>query len=183
MDREQVFQLLKEYTKNPNLINHGLAVEAAMGAYAEIFGEDVEKWKIVGLIHDFDYEKYPDMAVHSRKGAEILSEQGYPEDVVYAVHCHNEHHGLPRKSLLDKTLFAVDELCGFIVAVTLVRPNKSLAEVKVKSVKKKMKDKAFARQVSREDIRKGAEELGVELDEHIQTVLSAMQNISDDLGL
>ncbi len=183
MDRKQALQLLKEYTTNANLINHSLAVEAAMGAYAEKFGEDVEKWKIVGLIHDFDYEKYPDMAVHAQKGAEILKEQGYPEDVVYAVHCHNEYHGLPRKSLLDKTLFAVDELCGFIVAVTLVRPNKSLAEVKVKSVKKKMKDKAFARQVSREDIRNGAEELGVEPDEHIQTVLSAMQSISADLGL
>jgi predicted hydrolase (HD superfamily) len=123
------------------------------------------------------------MEVHSKKGAEILKEKGYPEDVVYAILCHNEHHGQPRKSLMDKTLYAVDELCGLIVAVALVRPNKSLAEVKVKSVKKKMKDKAFARQVSREAIKEGATELGAELDEHIETVLTAMKKIAPEIGL
>ena len=183
MNREETLALLKEYTKNQNLVYHALAVEAAMGEYAEKFGEDVDKWKIVGLIHDFDYEKYPDMKVHSKKGAEILQEKGYPEDVVYAIHCHNEYHGLPRKSLMDKTLFAVDELCGLIVAVALVRPNKSLAEVKVKSVKKKMKDKAFARQVNREDIKNGATDLGKELDEHIEIVLTAMKKIAPEIGL
>lgn len=183
MDRNETYELLTEYTKNPNLIKHALAVEAAMGAYAERFNQDVQKWKIVGLIHDFDYEQYPEMEIHSRKGAEILKEKGYPDDVVYAVHCHNEHHGLERKSLLDKALYAVDELCGFIVAVALVRPNKSLAEVKVKSVKKKMKDKAFARQVNREAIQEGAAELGVELDQHIEIVLKAMQGIASELGL
>lgn len=183
MDREKTFELLKEYTKNQNLIFHALAVEAAMGEYAQKFGEDEHKWRIVGLIHDFDYEQYPDMEVHSKKGAEILKQMGYPEDIVYAIHAHNEYHGLQRNSMLDKTLYAVDELCGFVVAVTLVRPNKSLAEVKVKSVKKKMKDKAFARQVNRDAIKDGAQELGVELDEHIQTVLTAMQKIAAQLGL
>ncbi len=183
MDREKTFELLKEYTQNQNLIYHALTVEAAMGEYAQKSGENEEKWRIVGLIHDFDYERYPDMEIHSKKGAEILREEGYPEDVVYAVYAHNEYHGLQRNSLLDKTLYAVDDLCGFIVAVALVRPNRSLAEVKVKSVKKKIKDKAFARQVNRDVIREGAEQLGVDLDEHIQTVLSAMQKIAAQIGL
>jgi len=183
LSREKALELLKEYTKNPNLIKHALAVEAAMAAYARRFGEDEEKWRIVGLLHDFDYEQYPDPAVHSKKGAEILESLGYPEDIVYAVHAHNEHHGLPRKSLLDKTLYAVDELCGFIVAVALVRPSKKLADVEVKSVKKKMKEKAFARQVDRDAIRKGAEELGIPLEEHIQNVLDAMKGIAGELGL
>jgi len=183
LSREKALELLREYTKNPALIKHALAVEAAMAAYARRFGEDENKWRVVGLLHDFDYEKYPDPAEHSKKGAEILAQLGYPEDVVYAVHAHNEHHGLPRKSLLDKTLFAVDELCGFIVAVALVRPSKKLADVKVKSVKKKLKEKAFARQVDREAIRTGAEELGLDLNEHIQVVLEAMQGIASDLGL
>ena len=183
LSREKALELLHEYTKNPNLIKHALAVEAAMAAYAQRFGEDVEKWRIVGLLHDFDYEKYPDPAEHSKKGAEILASLGYPEDVVYAIHAHNEHHGLPRKSLLDKTLYAVDELCGFIVAVALVRPSKKLEDVQVKSVKKKMKEKAFARQVDREAIRKGAEELGIDLNEHIQVVLDAMKKIAPELGL
>ncbi|RKY80003.1 HAD family hydrolase [candidate division KSB1 bacterium] len=183
MNRQDALTLLHEYTKNENLIKHELAVEAAMRAYARKFGEDEEKWGIVGLLHDFDYEQYPDMTLHAKKGAEILREKGYPEDIVYAIHAHNEYHGLPRKSLLDKTLYAVDELCGFLVAVALVRPTKKIAEVEIKSVKKKMKDKSFARQVNREEIRKGAEELGMDLDEHIGIVLEAMKGIAEELGL
>jgi len=183
MDREAALTLLQEYTKNPGLIKHAMAVEAAMGAYAARFNEDVNKWRIVGLVHDLDYEQYPDMKLHAKMAAEILQQKGYPDDIVYAVHAHNEYHGLPQKSLLDKTLYAVDELCGFIVAVALVRPNKSIAEVDVNSVKKKMKNTAFARQVDREAIYKGAETLGVELDEHIRIVLTAMQQIAAELGL
>ncbi len=183
MNRDEAFELLKEYTKSESLIKHALAVEAAMRAYARKFGEDEEKWGITGLLHDFDYEKYPDMKEHALKGAEILAEKGYPEDVVHAVKAHNEYHGVPRESLLDKTLFAVDELCGFITAVTLVRPSKKLEEVEVKSVKKKLKDKSFARQVNREEIRKGAEELGVDLDEHIAFVIEALKPVAQDLGL
>jgi len=183
MDRDDVIELLHEYTKNENLRKHAYAVEAAMLAYAKKFGEDEEKWSIVGLLHDFDYEKYPTAEEHPAKGAEILGEKGYPEDIIYAIQSHAEYLGLERKSLMDKTLFAVDELTGFIVAVALVRPSKSIMDVKVSSVKKKFKDKAFARAVSREDIYKGAEELGVELNEHIALVIEAMQGIADELGL
>ncbi len=183
LNRDEALDLLKEYTKNPNLIKHALAVEAALAAYAEKFNEDLLKWRVVGILHDFDYEQYPDLKIHTNKGAEILRERGYPEDVIYAIRAHNDYNQLERKSLLDKTLYAVDELCGFIVAVALVRPNKSLAEVEVKSIKKKLKDKAFARQVNREDIQKGTEELGVEPNEHFQTVLDGLKKIAPDLGL
>lgn len=183
MTRQQAFSLLNEYTKKDGLIKHALAVEAAMRAYARKFGEDEEAWGIVGLLHDFDYEKYPSMEDHPFKGAEILRQRSYPEEWIEAILGHGDHTGVPRRTQMAKTLFAVDELCGFITAVAYVRPNKKLSEVKVKSVKKKMKDKAFARQVSRDDIRRGAEELGVDLDEHIDFVIKAMQQISDDLGL
>ncbi len=183
MTREQAYALLTEYTQKENLIKHALAVEAAMRAYAQKFGEDEEAWGIVGLLHDFDYERYPSLEDHPFKGAEILREKGYPEEWIEAILGHAEHTGVPRKTLMAKTLFAVDELCGFITAVALVRPDKKLESVKVKSVKKKLKDKAFARQVSREDIRKGAEELGVELEDHISFVLDAMKKIAPDLGL
>ena len=183
MNREDALALLKEYTKNENLIKHALAVEAAMKAYANKYNEDENKWCIVGLLHDFDYEKYPTKEEHPLKGSEILKERGYPEDVRYAILCHADYLGLEKKSLMDKVLPAVDELTGFIVAVTLVRPNKKLSEVKVKSVKKKMKDKAFARQVSREDIVNGAELMNTDLDSHIEIVLNAMKEISDELGL
>lgn len=183
MTRQQAYELLTEYTEKEGLIKHALAVEAAMRAYAKKFGEDEDAWGIVGLIHDFDYEKYPSMEDHPFKGSEILRQRGYPEEWIEAILGHGDHTGVPRKTQMAKTLYAVDELSGFITAVAYVRPNKKLGEVKVKSVKKKMKDKAFARQVSREDIRKGAEELGVELDEHIDFVVKAMQQISDDLGL
>jgi putative nucleotidyltransferase with HDIG domain len=183
MTRNDAYALLTEYTQKEGLIKHALAVEAAMRAYAKKFGEDQEEWGIVGLIHDFDYEKYPTMEDHPFKGAEILREKGYPEEWIQAILGHGNHTGVLRTSLMAKTLFAVDELCGFVTAVGYVRPNKKLDEVRVKSVKKKMKDKAFARQVSREDIQRGAEELGVSLEEHIEFVIKAMQGISDQLGM
>lgn len=183
MDRKQAWALLTEYTTNENLIKHALAVEAAMRAYARKFGEDEEKWGITGLLHDFDYEQHPAAEEHPAWGANLLAEQGWPEDVVYAIRAHGDRLGLPRKSLMDKALYAVDELTGLIVAVALVRPSKSILDVDVKSIKNKWKDKAFARGVHREAIEKGAADLGVDLSEHIAIVLSAMQGIADDLGL
>lgn len=183
MDREKAITLLREFTKNPNLIKHMRAVEAAMRAYAQKFNEDEELWGIVGLLHDFDYEKYPDPADHPYKGAQILNERGYSKEFTDIILAHASHTGEPRDSLAKKTIFAVDELCGLIVAVALVKPSKTLAEVEVKSVKKKMKDKAFARQINRDEIIQGAKELEVSLDEHIKTVLLSMQSISKDLGL
>ena len=181
--RERARELLNEYTKSVSLIKHALAVEAAMRAYARHFGEDEEKWGIAGLLHDFDYEQHPDPKDHPRIGAAILEDRGYPEDIIYAIQAHAEHMHLPRKSLMDKTLFAVDELCGFLTAATLVRPGKKVAEVPVKSVKKKLKDKGFARAVNREEIRQGAAELNLELDAHIAFVRDAMAQVAEDLGL
>ena len=180
--REEAYQLLTEYTKKDGLIKHALAVEAAMREYAKKFKEDEAIWGIVGLLHDFDYEKYPTATDHPYRGAEILKSKGVPEDWINAILSHASYTGVTRDTLMAKTLYAVDELCGFITAVTYVRPNRALAEVKVKSVKKKMKDKAFARQVNRDEIINGAEELGIPLDEHIDFVIKAMQNISDKLG-
>lgn len=182
-NREKALLILKEFTKNPNLIKHMLAVEAAMRTYAQKLGEDEDWWGAVGLLHDFDYERYPDPKDHPFKGAEILQERGYSDDFIKTILAHASHSNEPRDTSAKKTIFAVDELCGFIVAVALVKPNKSLAEVEVKSIKKKMKDKAFARQVKREEIILGAEEMGVPLDKHIGTVLKAMQTISNELGL
>src|SRR5262249_2972262 len=183
MRRSDAWALLNEWTKGEGLINHSLAVEAAMRAYARRFGEDEEKWGLAGLLHDFDYERHPSLDDHPRLGAPVLRENGAPEDVVYAILSHGlDSIAPPRTSLMDKTLFAVDELTGFIIAVALVRPSKSLADVAVSSVKKKMKDKAFARAVQREDITVGAEVLGVSLDEHIHTVLDAMTGIAPQLG-
>ncbi len=183
MTREDAYQLLTEYTQKEGLLKHALSVEAAMRAYAKKNGEDEEAWGIVGLLHDFDYEKYPSLEQHPMEGAKILREKGYPEDWIQAILSHADYTGVPRDNLMRKTLFAVDELCGFITAVAYVRPSRKLAEVRVKSVKKKMKDKRFAAQVSRDDIRNGAAELGVELDEHIDFVIKAMQGISEELGL
>jgi len=183
LNRDDAISLLKEYTKSSNLIKHALAVESAMRSYAAKFGEDVERWGIVGLLHDFDYERYPDLKDHPLRGSEILREKGYPEDVIYAIKSHGDHLGLPRLGLMDKALFAVDELTGFIVAVALVRPSKSIMEVDVEAVKKKMKSKSFAAGVKREDVIKGSEELGVILDEHIDRVIKAMQAVADELGL
>ena len=181
MDREAALKLLREYTKNENLVKHALAVEAALRAYARRFDADEELWGIAGLLHDFDYEKYPNE--HPLKGAALLEQLGYPPEVVHAVRAHADFTGVRRESSLDKALFAVDELTGLLVAAALVQPGKRLAEVKVSSVRKKMKDKSFARGVNREDLIKGAEELGVNLDEHIGSVLAAMQGIAAELGL
>jgi putative nucleotidyltransferase with HDIG domain len=183
MTREDAWALLCEYTKSPGLRKHGLAVEAAMRAYARKYGEDEEKWAIVGLLHDFDYEIHPTLDQHPQEGAKILRQRGYPEDVIYAVLCHADHLDLERKSLMDKAIYAVDELTGLITAVALVKPNKTLAEVDVPSVRKKMKDKAFARSVNRDDIVKGAAALGIDLDEHIAFVIEAMKPAAEELGL
>ncbi len=183
MIRAQAWALLREYTQGESLIRHVLAVEAAMRAYARRFGADEEVWGIVGLLHDFDYEKWPDPKDHPTRGAEILRARGVPEEVVTAILSHAEYLGIPRTTPLMKTLFAVDELCGFITAAALIRPSRSVLDLEASSVKKRMKDKAFARNVKREDIVKGAEELGVPLDEHIQFVIDAVRTVADDLGL
>ncbi|HXK58454.1 MAG TPA: HDIG domain-containing protein [Acidobacteriota bacterium] len=183
VNREMAWKLLTEFTQNDSLIKHALAVEAAMRAYAEKFGEDVERWGVIGLIHDFDYEKYPDPADHPRVGGKILEERGYPPDIIYAVLSHASHMNLPRERPVEKALFAVDELCGFVTAATLVRPGKKVAELPVASVKKKLKDKAFARSVNRNEIYEGAAALGVDLDEHIAFVIAAMARVADRLGL
>lgn len=182
MDREEAWKLLCEYTKNENLRRHGLAVEACMRAYARKFGEDEEKWAVVGLIHDFDYEVYPNAPDHPLKGSEILTERGYPEDMRRAILAHADYTGVPRDTLMAKTLFACDELAGFITACALVRPDR-IRSLEPRSVRKRMKDKAFARAVRREDIITGAEELGVDTSEHIELCIRAMQGISGTLGL
>lgn len=171
-----------EYTKSDALRKHMLAVEAAMRAYARKFGEDEEKWGIVGLLHDFDYETYPNAPDHPLKGSEILRQKGYPEDVRRAILGHASYSGVPRDTLMAKVLYACDELCGFITAASLVRPNRIL-DLEASSVKKKLKDKAFARNVNREDITQGAAELGIDLNEHIKFVINAMKEVSNDLGL
>lgn len=182
-DRDYCHQILTEYTKSESLLKHAYAVEACVKAYAEKYNEDVNYWGNVALLHDFDYEKYPTAEEHPYKGSEILKEKGFDEDFRKTILSHADYTGEPRDTLLKKVLFACDELAGFITAVTYVRPSKSIDEVKVKSVKKKLKDKAFARAVSREDIRKGAEELSVELDEHIQFCIDAMKKEKEKLGL
>ena len=181
MNREQALAILKEFTQSESLLKHAYAVEAAMRAYAQKFGEDEELWGVVGLLHDFDYEKFPDE--HPMKGSEILKEKGVPEEIRTAILGHANFSGVPRQTLMAKTLYAVDELCGFLVAVTLVRPNKSIGEVKVKSVKKKLKDKSFAAKVNRQEIKEGAEELGVPFEEHVEFVIKALSNVAPELGL
>ena len=181
--REDAWTLLNDYTDNPSLIKHALSVEVAMREYAKHFGEDVESWGIVGLIHDFDYQQNPTEETHLHVGTRILRDNGWPEDWVLAVASHADYMGVPRGTLAAKTLFAVDELTGFLTACALVRPDKAIAEVKIKSVKKKLKDKAFARGVNRDDVRNGVEALGVELGEQIEFVRNAMATIADQLGL
>ena len=183
MNRDSALNLFHEYTQKDGLIKHALAVEACMRAYARKWGEDEEKWGIVGLLHDFDYEMYPSPDQHPEIGAKILKEKGYPLDVIYAIRSHADYLELERKSLMDKTLYAVDELAGFVTAVALVRPNRKIVEVKVSSVQKKLKDKAFARTVNRGDVQEGAEDLGIPLKEHIAFVIDAMKGISVELGL
>ncbi len=181
--REDAWKLLNEYTKDPSLIKHALSVEAAMREYAGYYDEDEELWGITGLIHDFDYEKYPTAEEHPYKGNKILKEQGWPEEIRTAVMGHADYTGVNRDSLMAKTLFAVDELAGFIIAVALVRPSKSLYDLKPKSVKKKFKAKSFAKAVSRKDIKKGIEELGVEQNDHIQRVINAMKKIAPTIDM
>jgi putative nucleotidyltransferase with HDIG domain len=186
IDRQDAWKLVCEYTKNINLRRHMLAVEAGMRAYARRFGEDEDLWGLVGLIHDFDYEQFPDVAVdgHPNTGVPILRECGYDETVVRAVLSHaTEVTGVERKTQMEHALYAVDELAGLITAVALVRPSKDIRDVRVKSIKKKWKDRAFAAGVHREEIEAGAEALGVELWEHVEAVLQAMQDIAGELGL
>ncbi|TMB98421.1 MAG: HDIG domain-containing protein [Chloroflexi bacterium] len=183
MDRAEAWGILCEYTKSEPLRKHALAVEAAMRAYARRYGGDEEKWGIVGLLHDFDFEIHPDPEDHPAKGAEIMRQRGVPEDIVHAVLCHAPYLGLEPNGDMDRAIYAVDELTGFVIAVALVRPNKSIDEVDVAAVKKKMKDKGFARAVNRDDITGGAEKLGVELDEHIAFVIEALKPVAKELGI
>jgi putative nucleotidyltransferase with HDIG domain len=182
-ERDAALALLREYTQKPGLVKHALAVEAALRAYARKHGEDEHAWGLVGLLHDFDYERWPTQDEHPYQGARILEDRGYPEWFRQAVLSHATYTGVPRETPLEKTLFACDELSGFLVACALVTQGKSLHEVKVKSVRKKMKSKAFAASVNRDDIVTGSVELGVDLNEHIEFVLDAMRGIADDLGL
>ena len=183
MNREEALQLLKEHTTKESLLKHAFTVETAMWAYARKFGEDEESWGIVGLIHDFDFEKYPTEVEHPYKGAEILKEKGVSEEWIQAILGHGVYTGVKRESLMAKTLFAVDELTGFITAVALSRPDRKIDGLEVNSVKKKLKVKAFAASVNREYIAQGAEELGISLDEHIEFLIRTMQANSDKLGL
>jgi putative nucleotidyltransferase with HDIG domain len=183
MNRDEALNLLHEFTESDSLRKHAYAVEAAMRAYAPRFGGDPERWGVTGLLHDFDYERWPDPPEHTRAGAKILVERGVDEEIIRAILSHADWNDVPRDTAMARALFAVDELAGFITAVAYVRPNRCLAEVEVSSVKKKMKDKAFARAVRREDIAQGAEELGVSVDEHIATVIAALQGIAPSLGL
>ena len=183
MDRSGTLALLHEYTKSESLRKHALAVETAMRAYAKKFSADEEVWGITGLIHDFDYEMYPQAPDHPVKGSEILKTKGYSDEIRTAILGHASYSGVPRESLMAKALFACDELCGFIVACSLVRPNKKIEGLEVSSVKKKLKDKAFARSVNREEIVQSALELGVPLEEHIQFVIDALKANASGLGL
>ena len=186
--REETLALVHEYTASESLRKHMLAVEAAMRAYAERFGEDVERWALTGLVHDFDYERFPNEAHsptdgHPAEGVRILRERGWPEDILEAILGHGDYTGVPRVSRLARTLYAVDELTGLVTATALVRPSRSVHEVDARSVRKKMKDKAFARGVDREGVVAGAAALGVDLDEHIDFVIGAMRGAADSLGL
>jgi putative nucleotidyltransferase with HDIG domain len=183
MDRADAWGLLTEFTQSESLRKHALAVEACMRAYAPKFGGDEEQWALVGLLHDFDYEKYPSAEDHPFKGSEILKQRGWPEDFRRAILSHANYSGVPRESPMEKALFACDELAGFITATALIKPNKSLDEVDAKSVRKRMKDKAFARSVSREDIVNGAADLGIDLDQHITFCIEAMKSVAGELGL
>ena len=183
MNRADAWCLLTEFTQSESLRKHALAVEACMRAYARKLGGDEDQWALVGLLHDFDYERYPSAQEHPFKGSEILAERGWPDELRRAILSHADYSGVARQSPMEKALFACDELAGFITATALVKPNKSLAEVDAKSVRKRMKDKAFARSVSRDDIINGAADLGIDLDQHITFCIEAMRTIATDLGL
>jgi putative nucleotidyltransferase with HDIG domain len=183
LSRETAWALLTEFTQNENLQKHALAVEAAVRGYARQFGEDDTAWGVTALLHDFDYDRYPDLADHPFKGAEILRERGYPEWLIRAVLSHADHTGVGRETRLEHTLFACDEMAGFVTAAALIRPSKSLLDLEAKSVVKRMKEKAFARAVNRDDLRRGAEEIGVPLEEHVASVIGFMREQVDALGL
>jgi len=181
--RAAAWALLTEYTQNEQLRKHALAVEAAVRGYARQFGEDEEAWGATALLHDFDYDRYPDLADHPFRGAEVLRERGYPEWLVRAVLSHADHTGVARETRLEHVLFACDELAGFVTAAALVRPSKSLIDLEAKSVVKRMKEKAFARAVNRDDLRRGADEIGLPLDQHVTNVIVFMREKADELGL
>jgi putative nucleotidyltransferase with HDIG domain len=183
MDRETAYKVVEEHVESESLKKHLLAVEACMRAYARREGGDEETWGVAGLVHDFDWEICPTPESHPTFGAEILKERGFPDDIVRAVLSHGNHTGISRDTPMEKALFACDELSGFVTAVALVRPNRSLGDTSVRSVKRKLRDKAFARAINRDDITQGAEELGVELDEHIQFIIDALKPMAPALGL
>lgn len=184
MTRDQALTIVREFVKNENLVRHMLAVEVAMAAYAKKWGEDEEKYRVAGLLHDFDWEIHPTLDGHPQKGADILRKYGVSEEIIRAIQSHAVHTGVTRDSMLEKSLFACDELTGLITTTTLVRPSKKIADVEVSSIKKKWKDKGFAAGVNRAEVEEGAKDLGVDLwGEHVPTVLSAMQSIADELGL
>ncbi len=183
MDRTQAWEIVCEFTKSEGLRKHALAVETCVVAYARKYGEDVDKWSVTAVLHDFDWEIHPNAPDHPMKGEPILAERGVSDEIRRAILSHANYSGVPRESLLEKTLFACDELAGFITAISYVKPGRSVAEVDAKSVRKKMKDKAFARSVSREDIVNGAAELGVDLDQHIEFCVEAMKANAAELGL
>jgi len=188
MTRDEALELMHEYTPSDALRKHMYAVEAAMRAYARKHGEDEESWGLVGLLHDFDYERYPNDAhspteEHPSYGVAVLRDRGLPEEMCEAILGHASYTGVPRNTLMAKSLFAVDELCGFLVACALVRPSRSLSDLTVKSVKKKLKDKAFARGVNRDEVRQGAEEIDIPLDDHIQFVIESLRPVEQRLGL
>jgi len=183
LTRENAWSLLTEYTKSESLLKHALAVEAAVRGYARLFGEDENQWGIVALLHDFDYERWPSLEDHPFRGSEILKEKGYPDWVIRAILSHADYSGVARESRLEKTLFACDEMAGFITAASLVRPSKSVLDLEPSSVIKRMKDKAFARGVKREDLRAGSDLLGLPLEEHIGNVIRFMRTEADALGL
>jgi putative nucleotidyltransferase with HDIG domain len=184
MTRDQALQIVREFVKNENLVRHMLAVEAAMATYAKKFNEDEETYRIAGLLHDFDWEIHPTLEDHLLKGSAILRERGVSEEIIRAILAHAPFTGISRDTNIEKSLFAVDELTGLITTTALVRPSKKLADVEVKSIKKKWKDKGFAAGVNREEVEQGAKELGVDLwEEHVPTVLKAMQEVAEDLGL
>ena len=183
MDRETAYKVVEEHAKSDSLRKHLLAVEACMRAYARREGEDEELWGIAGLVHDFDWEVCPTPESHPTFGAEILKARGFSEEIIRAVLSHGNHTGISRETLMEKALYACDELSGFVTAVALVRPNKSLSDTAVRSVKRKLRDKAFARSINRDDITQGADELGVDLDDHIQFVIDALKPVAPTLGL
>jgi len=187
-DRGAAWRILTEFTRSESLLKHALAVEACVRAYAHKLGVDEELWGVTALLHDFDYERWPNdahspSAEHPTEGSKILRERGYPEEMIRAILSHADYTGVPRQTPLEHTLFACDELAGFLTACALVQPGKSIFEVKTPSVKKKLKDKAFARGVNRQDVTKGAEELGVPIEEHIEFCIQALQGVADQLGL